>query len=63
MSVKLYCKVQENILLALGAEVVRTPTKALFSDPNSHIGVAIRLQKEIPNSIILDQVFVLLSNL
>ncbi|KAM3728405.1 Cystathionine beta-synthase cbs-1 [Dirofilaria immitis] len=46
---------KENILLALGAEVVRTPTEASFEDPNSHIGVAIRLQKEIPNAIILDQ--------
>ncbi|CAG9534359.1 unnamed protein product [Cercopithifilaria johnstoni] len=46
---------KENILLALGAEVVRTPTEASFSDPKSHIGVAIRLQKELPNAVILDQ--------
>ncbi|VDO52068.1 unnamed protein product, partial [Brugia timori] len=45
----------ENILLALGAEVVRTPTEASFSDLKSHIGVAFRLQKELPNAIILDQ--------
>uniref|UniRef100_A0A915PI22 L-serine ammonia-lyase n=1 Tax=Setaria digitata TaxID=48799 RepID=A0A915PI22_9BILA len=48
-------KEKENILLALGAEVVRTPTEASFTDPKSHIGVAIRLQKELPNAIILDQ--------
>ncbi|EFO24166.2 cbs-prov protein [Loa loa] len=46
---------KENILLALGAEVVRTPTEASFSDPWSHIGVALRLQKELPNAVILDQ--------
>ncbi|VDK84705.1 unnamed protein product [Litomosoides sigmodontis] len=46
---------KENILRALGAEVVRTPTEASFSDPKSHIGVAIRLQKELSNAIILDQ--------
>uniref|UniRef100_A0A0R3RF79 cystathionine beta-synthase n=1 Tax=Elaeophora elaphi TaxID=1147741 RepID=A0A0R3RF79_9BILA len=46
---------KESILLALGAEVVRTPTEASFSDPKSHIGVALRLQKELPNAIILDQ--------
>ncbi|EJW79159.1 hypothetical protein WUBG_09931, partial [Wuchereria bancrofti] len=45
----------ENILLALGAEVVRTPTEASFLDLKSHIGVAFRLQKELPNAIILDQ--------
>ncbi|RPA96899.1 cystathionine beta-synthase [Choiromyces venosus 120613-1] len=43
------------VLRALGAEIVRTPTEAAFDSPESHIGVAKRLQKEIPNSIILDQ--------
>ncbi len=42
-------------LEALGAKIVRTPTEAAWDDPESHIGVAIRLQKEIPNSHILDQ--------
>jgi cysteine synthase A len=42
-------------LEALGAEIVRTPTEAAFDDPESHIGVAKRLQTEIPNSHILDQ--------
>ncbi len=42
-------------LEALGAEIVRTPTEAAFDDPESHIGVAKRLQNEIPDSHILDQ--------
>jgi cystathionine beta-synthase len=44
-----------DILKALGAEIVRTPTEAAFDSPDSHIGVAKRLQTEIPNSHILDQ--------
>ena len=42
-------------LEALGAEIVRTPTEAAFDNPESHIGVAKKLQREIPNSHILDQ--------
>eukprot|EP00929_Paragymnodinium_shiwhaense_P012951 TRINITY_DN120821_c0_g1_i1.p1 TRINITY_DN120821_c0_g1~~TRINITY_DN120821_c0_g1_i1.p1 ORF type:complete len:586 (+),score=140.22 TRINITY_DN120821_c0_g1_i1:73-1758(+) len=44
-----------NVLKALGAEIVRTPTEAAWDSPESHIGVANRLNKEIPNSHILDQ--------
>jgi cystathionine beta-synthase len=44
-----------NTLIALGAEVIRTPTEAAFDAPESHIGVAKKLNKEIPNSHILDQ--------
>jgi cystathionine beta-synthase len=44
-----------SVLRALGAEIVRTPTEAAFDAPESHIGVAKRLQQEIPNSHILDQ--------
>ena len=44
-----------SVLRALGAEIVRTPTEAAFDSPESHIGVAKRLQQEIPNSVILDQ--------
>jgi cystathionine beta-synthase len=44
-----------DVLKALGAEIIRTPTEAAFDSPESHIGVAKRLQKEIPNSHILDQ--------
>jgi len=44
-----------DVLRALGAEIVRTPTSASFDSPESHIGVAHRLLSEIPNSHILDQ--------
>jgi len=44
-----------DTLRALGAEIVRTPTSARFDSPESHIGVAQRLNQEIPGSIILDQ--------
>ncbi|KAL7280615.1 hypothetical protein ACG7TL_005552 [Trametes sanguinea] len=46
---------KEAALRALGAEVVRTPTEAAWDSPESHIGVAQRLQQEIPGGIILDQ--------
>ncbi|KAK9456473.1 cystathionine beta-synthase [Dipodascopsis uninucleata] len=44
-----------SVLKALGAEIVRTPTEAAWDSPESHVGVAKKLQREIPNSIILDQ--------
>lgn len=44
-----------SVLKALGAEIIRTPTEAAFDAPESHIGVAKKLEKEIPNSVILDQ--------
>lgn len=47
---------QVDVLRALGAEIVRTPTTARFDSPESHVGVAWRLRNEIPNSHILDQV-------
>ena len=43
------------VLRALGATIIRTPTQAASDAPESHIGVAKRLLKEIPNSHILDQ--------
>ncbi|EAU90453.2 cystathionine beta-synthase [Coprinopsis cinerea okayama7 len=46
---------KEALLRALGAEVIRTPTEAAWDAPESHIGVAQRLQREIPHAIILDQ--------
>lgn len=46
---------QVDVLRALGAEIVRTPTSARFDSPESHVGVAWRLKNEIPNSHILDQ--------
>lgn len=42
-------------LEALGAKIIRTPTEAKSSDPESHISVAKKLKKEIKNSHILDQ--------
>jgi len=44
-----------SVLRALGATIIRTPTQAAWDAPESHIGVARRLLKEIPNSHILDQ--------
>uniref|UniRef100_A0A8C4VE49 Cystathionine beta-synthase n=1 Tax=Gopherus evgoodei TaxID=1825980 RepID=A0A8C4VE49_9SAUR len=44
-----------DVLRALGAEIVRTPTTARFDSPESHVGVAWQLKNEIPNSHILDQ--------
>ena len=43
------------VLKSLNATIIRTPTQAAFDSPESHIGVARRLQKEIPNAHILDQ--------
>ena len=43
------------VLRALNATIIRTPTQAAFDSPESHIGVAKRMQKEIPNAHILDQ--------
>ena len=48
-------KEKVDVLKALGAEIVRTPTEAAFDAPDSHISVAKRLQEEIPNAHILDQ--------
>jgi cystathionine beta-synthase len=48
-------KEKEVVLKALGAKIVRTPTEAAWDSPESHIGVAKKMQAEIPNSHILDQ--------
>merc|ERR1711971_251867 len=42
-------------LRSLGAKIYRTPTEAAFDAPESHIGLANKLNREIPNSHILDQ--------
>ncbi|KAI5296144.1 cystathionine beta-synthase [Ascosphaera acerosa] len=44
-----------SVLRALGATIIRTPTEAAWDSPESHIGVARRLEKELPNAHILDQ--------
>jgi cysteine synthase A len=46
---------KQVVLEALGAEIIRTPTEAAWDAPESHISVAARLQKELPNAHILDQ--------
>ena len=46
---------KELVLKALGAEIIRTPSEVPFDDPKSHISVAHKMQKQIPNSYILDQ--------
>ncbi|KAF5004866.1 hypothetical protein FDECE_8648 [Fusarium decemcellulare] len=44
-----------TVLRALGATIIRTPTGAAWDSAESHMGVARRLEKEIPNAHILDQ--------
>ncbi|OQD70144.1 hypothetical protein PENDEC_c026G06057 [Penicillium decumbens] len=44
-----------SVLRALNATIIRTPNEAAYDSPESHIGVARRLQKELPNAHILDQ--------
>ena len=46
---------KQVILAALGAEIIRTPTEEPFDSPDSHIGVAKRLEAERPDAHILDQ--------
>ena len=48
-------KEKVDVLKALGAEIVRTPTEAAWDAPESHISVAKRLSEEVPSSYILDQ--------
>jgi len=48
-------KEKVDVLKGLGAQVIRTPTEAAWDAPESHIGVAKKLNSEIPNSHILDQ--------
>lgn len=46
---------KQVVLQALGAEIIRTPTEAAFDSPESHISIAKKMQKELPNAHILDQ--------
>ena len=48
-------KEKQVVLEALGAKIIRTPTEAAWDAPESHIGVAKKLQSELPNAHILDQ--------
>lgn len=45
-----------DALRALGAEIVKTPISASSDSPDGPILTAQRLNKEIPNSVVLDQV-------
>lgn len=46
---------KQSVLERLGATIYRTPTEVASDHPDSHISLAKRLQKKIPNSHILDQ--------
>jgi cystathionine beta-synthase len=46
---------KQVVIEALGAEIIRTPTEAAWDAPESHISVAKKLQRELPNAHILDQ--------
>eukprot|EP00923_Selenidium_pygospionis_P006264 GHVN01010778.1.p1 GENE.GHVN01010778.1~~GHVN01010778.1.p1 ORF type:complete len:523 (-),score=82.75 GHVN01010778.1:514-2082(-) len=48
-------KEKYNVMSALGAVIHRTPTSAAWNDPDSHIGLAIKIRNSLPNSCILDQ--------
>lgn len=46
---------KEVVINALGAKIYRTPTEAAWDDPESHISLAKKLAKELPNAHFLDQ--------
>lgn len=46
---------KEVTLRALGAEIIRTPTEKAWNEEGSHIEVAERLCKLLPDAINLDQ--------
>lgn len=46
---------KQVVLEALGAIIYRTPTEVASDHPDSHISLAKRLEKELPNAHILDQ--------
>ncbi|WP_133130655.1 pyridoxal-phosphate dependent enzyme [Legionella yabuuchiae] len=46
---------KQSTLERLGAVIYRTPTEAAWDAPESHISLAKKLQKELPNAHILDQ--------
>ena len=45
---------KSDVLTALGSTVIRTPTEYAFDHADSHIGIALKLNKELQNSHILD---------
>lgn len=42
-------------MVALGAEIIRTPTEAAWNDPDSHLTLAAQLEATIPHAHFLDQ--------
>jgi cystathionine beta-synthase len=50
-------KEKEVTMKALGAEIVRTRDDVPYNSEESHIGKAFQLRRQIPDSIVLDQVF------
>ncbi|WP_068471041.1 pyridoxal-phosphate dependent enzyme [Candidatus Protochlamydia phocaeensis] len=46
---------KEVVIEALGAKIYRTPTEAAWDSPESHISLAKKLAKELPNAHFLDQ--------
>ena len=50
-------KEKVDVMKALGAEIIRTPTEASWDSPESNIGLAKKLVKEIPYAVILDQYY------
>ncbi|KFD65524.1 hypothetical protein M514_01425 [Trichuris suis] len=43
------------LIKALGAKIIRTPTDARSSSPESHLGTAKRLAQELPDAVMLNQ--------
>lgn len=46
---------KSDVLAALGATIIRTPTEYAFDHLDSHIGIALKLSRELPNAHMLDQ--------
>ncbi|TKR63321.1 hypothetical protein L596_027164 [Steinernema carpocapsae] len=47
-------KEKADLMHALGVKIVRTPAVP-YADPDSHVNLAFRMQKQIPGSIVLNQ--------
>lgn len=46
---------KRDVLKALGAEIIRTPTPYAWDHKFSHIGIAFQLEEDLPNAHVLDQ--------
>jgi len=46
---------KQVVLERLGATIYRTPSDVAYDHPDSHLSLAKKLQKQIPNAYILDQ--------